>query len=249
MRLVIQLLLLALAFAAAAPAQESLDNDAVIKLVKSGIGDDLVVSMINTQPGTYKTGADDVIALKDAGVSDKVLAAMIARGKGGAPSAAPGFLPEIGVYYRKDAGWKELMPEVVNWKTVGKLKKFGTAGLAKSDVNGDVTGAHSPTSVTMPLDILIYAADGAKITDYQFLHLRENGDTREFRTAAGGVRIVSGGARSDVIPFESDRIAPRTWKVTLPNLGAGDYGFLAPGAATSANAPSIGKIYSFRIIE
>jgi hypothetical protein len=32
-------------------------------------------------------------------------------------------------------------------------------------------------------------------------------------------------------------------------IAPGEYGFLAPGMATSANMASVGKIYTFRIIE
>ena len=39
------------------------------------------------------------------------------------------------------------------------------------------------------------------------------------------------------------------YKVLLPNLGAGEYGFLPPGAFGSANSASIGKMYTFRLLE
>jgi hypothetical protein len=68
-------------------AQQALNNDAVIKLAKAGLSEDLIVSTINTQPGTYDTSADGLIALKGAGVSDKVVAAIVAKAAGGAPAA------------------------------------------------------------------------------------------------------------------------------------------------------------------
>ena len=60
---------------------------------------------------------------------------------------------------------------------------------------------------------------------------------------------VSGGATRDVVPFEGKKAANRMYKVLLPNLGAGEYGFLPPGAVTSSNSASIGKMYTFRLIE
>ncbi len=39
------------------------------------------------------------------------------------------------------------------------------------------------------------------------------------------------------------------YKALLPSLGAGEYGFLPPGAITSASAASSGKSYTFRLIE
>ena len=47
-----------LAFCSFIVAQQALNNDAVIKLVKAGLSDDLIVSTINASPGTYNTSAD-----------------------------------------------------------------------------------------------------------------------------------------------------------------------------------------------
>jgi len=258
MRFGILRVLPALAFALSLAAQQVLDNDAIIKLVKSGISDDLVVNMIDTQPGNYKTAADDMAALRQAGVSDRILSAMVSHANAAAPAAAvesvappaaSAPISEIGIYYRKDGEWKDLAPEKVTWKTAGMLKTLGTAGLAKGEASGRVSGAHSPNEIKIPVDILVYAPEGAAIAEYQLLHMNEDSDSREFRTGAIGIRHHSGGTGRDLIPFESNKIAPRRWAVILPNLGPGDYGFLPPGAAGSKNATSIGMIYSFRIIE
>ena len=67
-------------------AQQSLDNDALLKLVKAGLSDSAIVGMVNAQPGKYSTSADDVTSLKSAGVSDKIIAAMLNKGVGPNPS-------------------------------------------------------------------------------------------------------------------------------------------------------------------
>jgi hypothetical protein len=68
-------------------AQQALTNDAVVKMHASGLGDDLLVSTINSQPGSFATSVDDLIALKKAGLSDRVMGAMIV--KNGSGAAAP----------------------------------------------------------------------------------------------------------------------------------------------------------------
>jgi len=60
-------------------AQQAMNNDSVVKLVKAGLSDDLVVSTINASPGTYNTSADSLIALKTAGASDKVISAVVLK--------------------------------------------------------------------------------------------------------------------------------------------------------------------------
>jgi len=62
-----------------AEAQAVLTNDSVLKLVKAGMGEDVVLSMITSQPGQYSLSTDSLIALKQAGASDKVIAAMVNR--------------------------------------------------------------------------------------------------------------------------------------------------------------------------
>ena len=56
-----------------------LTNDSILKLVKAGLGDDVIVGMVNSQPGEYAVDSDSVIAMKQAGVSDRVIAAVIGK--------------------------------------------------------------------------------------------------------------------------------------------------------------------------
>jgi hypothetical protein len=239
-------------------AQDVLTNDSIVKMVKSGLGENLIVSMVQGQPGKYLLNPDELLKLKDAGVSEKILAAMASKGtsNGGSqgPVAATGDpdVPQgidIGVYYRKAGKWEEMLPEVVNWKTGGVLKHIATAGVVKGDVNGHIPNGHSRNSVTSPIEVLIYAHEGVAITEYQLIHLHDNPDNREFRTVTGGVMHESGGATRDVIPFEGKKVANRMYKVVLPSLGAGEYGFLPPEAVSLSKGASIGKMYTFRLIE
>jgi len=238
--------------------QDPLNNEAIVKLHSAGLGDDMIVNMVNAQPGQYTLGVNDVVALKQAGISDKVIAAMMARN--GAAAAAPApqqaappapvYPNEIGVYYKKGDQWEEVLPEVVNWKTGGVLKTVATVGVVKGDVNGRLNGPGSRNSVRTPLEFAIYAPEGVAITEYQLLRLRPHSDGREFRTVTGGVLHVSGGATRDLVPFDGKKVASRTFLVTLPNMGAGEYGFLAPGSEVSTHASAqMGKMYTFHLLE
>jgi hypothetical protein len=65
--------------AAAMFAQQVLDNDAILKLVRTGLSEEIILSIVSNEPGKYSVAADDLARLKDAGVPDKVVAAMIQR--------------------------------------------------------------------------------------------------------------------------------------------------------------------------
>ncbi len=253
-----KILHLLVAFAGLTAAQEILNDYEIVKMVKSGLGEGLIVSMVQNQPGKYSLTPEDLVKLKQVGVSEKILTAMVSKGAGDAAAAsgtaapADGDIPQgidIGVFYKKAGKWEEMLPEVVNWKTGGVLKSIASAGIVKGDINGHIAGDHSRNSAASPLEVLIYAPEGVAITEYQLVHLHEEKDSREFRTVTGGVMHVSGGATRDVVPFEGKKIASRMYRVLLPTLGAGDYGFLPPGAVTSSNSASIGKMYTFRVIE
>jgi hypothetical protein len=61
-------------------AQQMMNNDSVIKLTKAGFSEDIIVTSISRSPGNYDTTVDGMIALKTAGVGNKVVQAMIAKG-------------------------------------------------------------------------------------------------------------------------------------------------------------------------
>lgn len=64
--------LLVLAMAATAAAQQITKED-VIKLHRAGCGDDLILTYIGAKGAQLDLSADDVAALKEAGVSDRVV--------------------------------------------------------------------------------------------------------------------------------------------------------------------------------
>jgi hypothetical protein len=146
--------------------------------------------------------------------------------------------------------WTDLSPEVVNFKTGGVLKHVTTIGIVKGDVNGHVNQKHSPNSLRCPVQLLVYTPEGVAITEYQLLHLHEQGSSREFRTVTGGILRISGGATRDLMLFESKRIAPRTYEVSLSDLKPGEYGLLPPTSLdATASSGRIGKICSFGVLE
>ena len=69
-------------------AQEPLTNDSVIKMAKAGLSEDVMVSMVKTQPAKYTLTPEQLIAMKAAGVPDRVVAAMVEK-SAGAGAASP----------------------------------------------------------------------------------------------------------------------------------------------------------------
>jgi hypothetical protein len=61
----------------AAPAAEVLTNASVISMTAAGLGDAIIVQKIRTSPTRFDTSTDRLIALRKAGVSEKVMAAVL----------------------------------------------------------------------------------------------------------------------------------------------------------------------------
>ena len=232
--------------------------DDVVKLSKGGISPNIIISQIKKDSTKFNLSVDDLLKLKQAGVSDAVVNAMVAgpaaaatASNAPAPAAAPAEPDlEMGVYYNKDGKWVELVPEVVNRKTGGVLKSIATNGIIKGDVNGNIQGAHSANALHTPLEFRVVAAEGVAVTEYQLIHLRENKNDREFRTVTGGVFHSSSGTNRDLAEFNGKRVARRTFDVTVgDSVRSGEFGFLPPGAMATANGASLGKMYTFRVLE
>lgn len=148
-------------------AQQAMNNDAVIKLVKAGLSDDLIVTTINASPGNYDTSANGLIALKSAGASDKVISAVLMRASGAAAPSAPTSTPTVatnpddpatphdaGIYAYNEsapAGSKMLLLEpnvYTQGKTGGVFASAMTYGIAKIKMKAVLRGAHANARIS-----------------------------------------------------------------------------------------------------
>ena len=73
---------------AAAPVPSNPVTEAVLKMLKAGLSEDVIVSVVNQRTETYTLSTDDLIGLKTAGVPNKVIAAMVAKSLA-SPATAP----------------------------------------------------------------------------------------------------------------------------------------------------------------
>jgi hypothetical protein len=248
------------------PSPEILTNNDILLMIQAGLGDSAIVKEIGVSNTHFDISVSSLLALKKAGVPESVIEAMISVAPGNKTEGAPvpqskflnsgDFADEVGVYARKNGELVAIEPEVVNWRTGGVLKNAATLGLDKGHLNGTVAGPHSsltlsrpPSGVTGQIEIIIHCAEGNSASEYQLLRFWQKSDRREFRAVTGGILHASGGAVNNEVTFKYEKIAPRTYKIDLPDLQIGEFGFLAPGGMTSSNIASQGKIYTFRILE
>jgi hypothetical protein len=276
--LVLAAVLLLTAGAVFSQSNKPLTNDDVVQMVKGGFDESTTVAAIDAADTNFDTSVQALMALKTAGVSEKVISAMLGAMKkkaeaakpaapavaapAPAPAANPDVPDDIGVYTKLKGSLAEVYAEIVSWKSGGVGKSFLTGGMTKGHVNATVSGPKSKLQLGTPIEFVIKCAEGITPSEYMLLKLDEKGDRREFRAVTGGVYHSSGGAEKDAIKFDFQKIAPRTYKIALAGLKKGEYGFLPPGSGSvggmggGASGQTVqggsmqsGKLYTFGVME
>jgi hypothetical protein len=271
--LVLAAVLLLAAGAAFSQSNKPLTNDDVVQMVKGGFDESTTIAAIDAANTNFDTSVQALMALKAAGVSEKVISSMLAatKKKGeatrtAAPAAAPTANPDIpddmGVYTKLKGSLAEVYAEVVSWKSGGVGKSMLTGGFTKGHVNATVSGPKSKLQLGTPIEFVVKCAEGVTPSEYKLLKLDEKGDRREFRAVTGGVYHSSSGLEKDAIKFDFQKIAPRTYKIALAGLKKGEYGFLPPGSGSvggtgggasgqtvQGGSMQAGKLYTFGVIE
>jgi len=274
------LLAAALMFAAGAAFSQSnkpLTNDDVVQMVKGGFDETTTIAAINASEPNFDTSVQALLALKAAGVSEKVISAMLNAAKkkteatrpmaaaaAATPTTAanPDVPDDVGVYTKIKGALAEMYAEVVSWKSGGVGKSMLTGGFTKGHVNATVSGPKSKLQLGTPIEIVIKCVEGVTPSEYMLLKLDEKGDRREFRAVTGGVYHSSSGLEKDALKFDFQKVAPRTYKILLTGLKKGEYGFLPPGSGSvggtgggasgqtvQGGSMSAGKLYTFGVTE
>lgn len=211
-------------------------NEDVIKLLGAGFAEDVVLNAISTSnPATFDTSANGLIALKKAGASDAVIQKVLARQGGNQPTekaAVSGTadgncvieFPDMdAVPVRagdKIIGLKSHKPEIVNDTQGGTVLAYMlTFGIAKAKGNTSLglPGERSSVRMTekMPefLNFLFPIPAASPPEDLVFLvHMTVKGNSRVVQIASAEVGLTSSSGRMDFgkdirIPLVMEKVA------------------------------------------
>jgi hypothetical protein len=221
-----------LAFCRIMFAQTKLNNEDVIKMTKAGLSDDIIVSTIYASAGDYTTTADALIALKQAGVTDKTIAAVVSAAANMAAAPAPNPqgasvapLP-VAAPVDQEAGQPAAAPAPAAYKPRVFLQ---------SQSRGDTRNAGRDQSMEMSKDFDIACPDvrvtinqqvadytvmlnhieiGLFVRDNQFQIANKDGDliskTKEGGSILGGVKKACGVIIADYAKSQSQQqLAPQ----------------------------------------
>ena len=242
------------------------DQD-VLQMVKAGFDDTTILRYIRANDVDFDLSIPAMVSLKNSGVSQSLIQAMlsieVAKKEIGVDAAlsaiavtASNSRDDVHVFALQSGKLIPMEPEIVKWHAASGFRNAALFNTDKAILVGAVGRPHSdligtwPPLNMVPVDMAFYilTPKSSSASDFQLLHLSEKGDRREFRTIRGD-RARGWGTPENTVAFTLENVAPRVYKITLPNLNVGEYGLLAPTTEVKSNSASQGEIYTFRLVE
>jgi hypothetical protein len=144
---------------------------------------------------------------------------------GTAPLAA--LLPdELGIYALRQGSLQKIAGETT---ALRMTSAWGLTAVLKNPRSG--------IRLKVPLEFVIRSSPETMADEYVLMHLFTRKDRREFRTLNAGRSGWQGPERM-MVPFETRRIAPNVYRLTVLAVPKGEYGFVPPGTALKDSAAS-----------
>lgn len=223
---------------------ETMSNSEVISLVKAGLNNSLIINKIRTSKTNFDLSTDSLIKLKQAGVSDDIVTAMLeaksgkttasgvsqagAKGDPNDPMAPHDF--GIYMYEEKDGTRKmtQLAPNVSAQNRTGGLFTSGlTYGIGKVKVKANLPGNAAKMQLTTNRPTFYFyldtksgglnTASGIPSTPNEFAMIRFNvrSDNREVTIGKSNAFGAKGGLSDEyVVQFDAEDMGNGVFKVT-----------------------------------
>jgi hypothetical protein len=193
-------------------------------MISAGLSEEIIMAKIREAPQVdFQLSTDDLVALRKAGVSDRVVSAMLGRGR--SASAVP--------RSQKDSVSLKTAEGTFPLRMVtGRVSSAGFGWTSNVFMNYD--GLRSSVRTRDKRPILLVTCPSALEAGQYYLATFDSDKKREARSLKLGQAIrrtgIPGGRlapdRDWTIPFEVQEEGPGTWRVTLKNdLKPGEYGW------------------------
>jgi len=268
-RITLLLFVLALCATRTTQAQDILANADLMAMAKMGMGDAIILSQIDNSKNNFNVNTSALMEMKQAGLSDTVLAKVIEAAKDDSRKSVDindPFAPHRpGIYYKNAQGdLVELNPSVTAQnKTKGNLARRFSYGIAKSTVVSRVTGSQARTQCTGQEEFYFYfnqqtaGFDQNTISFYGFLQATSPNEftLAKFDIAEGSRELETGSENNytqemgiddkHARPFTIEQIAPGIFKVRTDGIVSGEYCFVYSGAAPNGYTQQ--KVYDFSV--
>ncbi len=215
---------------------EDITNNRVIEMSKKGLDDDIIIAKIKTGHPKFSLTDNDMVVLKQSGVSGKVIAAMLEA------SVLTSAIVKI------DGNPVELHT-LGEAKTGGRLGHGVTMGIKSVKAKAYLEGQHAPVMSSPEPKIEIELPPNDTIDNYIVVRLDAKGDRRELEVASGGGTVGAkvGVRAEDVQKSSAEDLGNRHYKITCHNkLKKGEYIVYVVGSPDTTHG-IYGKGYDFTV--
>ncbi|HEY0270455.1 MAG TPA: hypothetical protein VGC10_05650 [Sphingomonas sp.] len=241
---------------AAPVAAETLTVDQIIALSSAGLGDEAIVAKVRGSGARFDLSADEMVQLKNRGVSGPVIAAMLSSGAAAGPALSPNspdpmLAHPTGVYLLTTspaAAMTRMNATVSNQSKTGGIIGYAlTSGIAsasvKASIQNETSRVHTPDH--QPAFYFYFdeansdgrisstwtSGDGGTVQspgEFTLVRLIRKDGRREARVGSFNIGGAKAGVMDkDRIPFNYELVRPGVYKVVpTGDLAAGEYGFL-----------------------
>jgi hypothetical protein len=203
------------------PQDTEIDNARVVEMTKIGLGDEIIIAKIKTAHPNFSLSDNDLVELKRANVSDRVIAAMLeASVLKNARVKIDGNPVEIHTLGQSKVG--------------GRLGRTISLGIKSVKTKAYLQGQHAPVIVSRNPTIEIELPPNSSIDNYIVVQMDGKGDRRELEVGAGGGAVgAKHGLRAEsVVRTSYDPLGGRRYKMsTLGGLKGGEYILYVIGSA------------------
>jgi hypothetical protein len=244
--------------AATSLAQEVLTNDSVVQMIKAGLPESLVITKIRSTANKFDLRTESLVSLKKAGVSDKVLEAMMNPGSGTAAAPAPAApAPATAAAAPAPGGAQQLRDRDTIYHVVGGkyVEMFATSAnletnmvffQSKSEVVLEGRKSRYRIADKQPVFLSTWGPTDAPLVK---LKPGDTNDDRNLKISSGAFMPFGGtqkmGVRNeDKIATNVERDPRGFFKVTpAAPLPPGEYGFIL----ASGFGAGVGKVFDFGV--
>lgn len=269
----------ALAIGTGVCAQETLNNQMVLKLLEAGLPAEAVIAKIKASPGQFDLSTDQLIALKNR-VPGNVLGAMLEQGASSAqlsqdsPNPNVPHYPGIYMFGAQDNRMFRLQATASNQAKSGGIFGFvASNGIATLSMKATIPGQHAriKSGSTQPVFYMFFdesvpaaaapspwgtgaAATTVSPNELSLVRLNVKKRAREARYSSLNIAGKKTGVMDkDRIDFEVDQVRPGVFKV-IPSegLAPGEYAFIqavAGGSVSDSQGARNGRLYDFAVVQ
>lgn len=262
---------LCFAFCLNAQAQgDVMTNDEVITLTKAGLSPAIIIGKIRTGKSNFDLSTDSLIKLKQSGVSDDIVSAMLEAKSGRSTAAATGpSMPgdpndpmakhSYGIYLMEEREGQPKMTQLVpnvsaQNRTGGLFTSSLTYGIGKVKIKSNLPGRSAALQIkaTQPvfyfyLDITsggLNTSSGIPSTPNEFAMIRFNqrSDNREVTIGKMNAFGAKGGLSDEyVVQFSAQDLGNGIFKITPSTpLPKGEYAFYLINSGNSNASTAVG---------